>query len=127
MTKLNIDENIGVLKRKDVLKWIDSLTNGLYLKGRNRLVSGDRTQFCCLGVWADQHGCSFRNEGSSNPPEWVPVKGKLVNEDHTTLHGQLSFGLTVQMQNALISKNDNHETWDEVLKFIVTDVLPQAK
>lgn len=123
MTKLNI----GVLKRKDVLKWIDSLTSGQYLKGTGQLVSEDRTQFCCLGVWADQHGCSFRNEGSSNSPDWVPVKGKLVNKNHTTLHGQLSFGLTRQMQSALIPKNDDNDTWDEVLKFIVTDVLPQAK
>ncbi len=111
------------LHRKDVLKHIDNLTNGQYLKGTGKLVSDDREHFCCLGVWADQHGCVWHKVSEG----WIPAKGKLSDtQDTANLEKPISFGLDAIAQSRLASLNDNNSNWDEVLTYLVTEVLPKA-
>lgn len=111
------------LHRKDVLKLIDNLTNGQYLKGKRLLVSDDRQHFCCLGVWADQHGCVWHETTAG----WVPAKGKLDDsQDAVTLNRSISFGFDQDVQARLTSLNDSNVSWNEVLQYLVTDLLPKA-
>lgn len=122
------------LLRKDVLKLIDNLTSGKYVKEQGQLVKIDEkgnSGFCCLGVWADQHGCVWHNILSDHIGEWAPslsnTRLDVAQKSATgTLKGKLAFGLEKPMQDRLASLNDANDTWKEVLHYLVDEVLPKA-
>lgn len=122
------------LLRKDVLKLIDNLTSGEYVKGRGALVfsrKGQPDKFCCLGVWADQHGCVWEPDGDSSY-SMTPViqkRGKTVaaNSNTASLRPGFTFGLNSEDQQKLASLNDSSESWKEVLHYIVDELLPRAE
>jgi hypothetical protein len=116
---------------EDVVKWIRNLEDGEYVKGRGSLVAEDGKAFCCLGVWADQHGCTWDYKGSKKAGFTIlPIpKGKKVIEvgqGEGTLKSELAYGLTQDNQSNLASLNDNKETWFEVIAYIRKNILPEA-
>lgn len=122
-----------MLLRKDVLKWIRNLKSGEYRKGKSELVNPKGTRFCCLGVWADQHGCTWKEglDWSNRPCVLIPIaKGKTSppkKQGGDVLQRPLLFGLSFHMQKALVKLNDNNETWGPVIEYLKTKVLPKAK
>lgn len=112
------------LLRKDVLKWIRNLSDGSYRKTTGKLVNKKGNGFCCLGVWADQHGCYWTNQ-------LVPIEpGKeKPNADQTaeSLETDLLFGLSQCEQGALIELNDENKTWAKVIEYIKKEILPRTK
>lgn len=122
-----------MLLRKDVLKLIRNLKSGEYRKGKSVLVNTKGTHFCCLGVWADQHGCTWKEELSwdNRPSELIPIaKGKTSppkKQGGDVLQRPLLFGLSFDMQKDLIRLNDGNKTWEPVIEYLKTKVLPKAK
>jgi hypothetical protein len=116
------------LLRKDVLKWIRNLKDGSYKKTKRTLVSPDGERFCCLGVWADQHGCYWKADSFSRlipipPGKKYPSGGQGAG----MLKDNISFGLAWTTQTSLARLNDDHKTWKQVIEFIEDKVLPLAK
>lgn len=124
------------LLRKDVLKLIDNLTSGEYVKGKYRLLrteKGKPDSWCCLGVWADQHGCVWKTvkDDGNLPPDNIPVRqrgSKTIadNADPGKLSDEFKWGLSDGDLNYLTRYNDNSDTWREVLHYIVDELLPKA-
>lgn len=117
------------LLRKDVLKWLKNLKSGQYLKGKCLLVSNDGTRFCCLGVWADQHGATWaKNQDCSGTLIPIPKGMKKPQKDQGEglLSGKLLLGLE-PYQNDLTSLNDENSTFAEVINYIEVELLPKAK
>lgn len=115
------------LSRKAVLKWLKNLRNGDYIKGTGRLVSNDGTQFCCLGVWADQHGATWLDrDGYLIPIPKGRARPAIVQSSSTLKDKRLTHGLTPEIQNKLVFLNDDHDTWGRVIDYIEKELLPEA-
>ena len=111
------------LLRKDVLKWLRNLKSGRYKKGKDSLVSKNGTRFCCLGVWADQHGCKWND----NWKPLIPGTDKFViGQGIGSLNYRLAFGLTQYEQWVLADLNDDNRTWKQVIDEIEQHILPRA-
>lgn len=117
------------LLRKDVLKWIKNLSSGQYKKGRNELVSRDGTKFCCLGVWADQHGATWTENASGLIPIAKGRKNPSYDQDGLLLYDlRLKKGLDVKDQIILGSINDSSmHGFKPVIAYIKKYILPKAK
>jgi hypothetical protein len=129
------------LSRKMVLKWIRALKSGQYGKGTGKLVSDDGKKFCCLGVWADLHGCTWierheakcEGEGFHDTAyDLIPVlPGKNMppkyQRSRSFLKKRLAFGLSEAIQEELATVNDDSKGFGKVIKFIEKNILPKAK
>lgn len=111
---------------EDVVKLIRNLESGLYKKGEGVLVSDDGTKFCCLGVWADQHGCVWH---PNDDRELIPsLSNSKVSAKQGTakLVPELSFGLETDDQNKLAHLNDGNNDWENVILYLKEEILPKA-
>ena len=120
------------LLRKDVLKWIRNLKSGQYRKGKGQLVSPNGSRFCCLGVWADQHGCTWEeykdwDKVTGLAPIKKGAKAKHVDQRDGTLEKSLLFGLDENDQGMLAEINDKSKGFGKVIAYIQKEVLPKAK
>lgn len=120
------------LLRKDVLKWIRNLKSGQYKKEKGSLVSIDGTKFCCLGVWADQHGCTWEEGLDWDDRVCLKPIHKNRNKVHLAqgfklLHSNLAYGLTEDDQSQLATINDNSKGFSEVINYIERSILLRAK
>jgi hypothetical protein len=126
---------VAKLLRKDVLKWIRNLSSGSYKKGKGVLVNAKGDRFCCLGVWADQHGCTWQEEPAD---DWTDYKSELIplrkgrvqpqrGQSAGTLESNLAYGLDARVQDTLTELNDKNKSWKEVIAYIKSDILPKAK
>lgn len=119
------------LLRKDVLKWIRNLSDGSYKKVKGQLTNEKGDKFCCMGVWADQHGCYWR-ERITNPSKKVLIpyipEGKFSPyQGYESLDVALLFGLTPAEQGQLTDLNDSHTNWKQVIEYIKEIILPRAE
>jgi hypothetical protein len=116
------------LLRKDVLKLIRNLKDGSYKKNQKSLVSKDGKRFCCLGVWADQHGCLW---DTNNVGDLIPIarnrKTASPDQGAGTLKPNVSFGLGYWEQVKLADLNDSYKSWKRVIAYLKEDILPKAK
>lgn len=117
------------LLRKDVLKWIRLLKSGRYKKGKNLLVQhakgGDK--FCCLGVWADQHGAVWKEDSfGSLIPFLETGKKEPRNTENFLYNPRLSRGLSEDLQKRLANVNDTTKDFTQVIELIKDQVLPLA-
>lgn len=118
------------LLRKDVLKWIRALKSGSYKKGKERLVSGTGTKFCCLGVWADMHGATWSKENATLVPVakgHVKVSKSQAGSSSYLNDLKLAKGLDLNQQRDLAHVNDNNGSFGPVIKYIEENILPLAK
>lgn len=122
------------LKRKELLAWIRNLSNGRYRKAKATLVSPKLNGFCCLGVWADMHGCTFEEYLIGGQHDgWVPVlpgrahPEKVQESDTGGLSGKAAFGLSEEHQQQLSQLNDHSGSWKPVIRYIKEELLPSAK
>lgn len=118
------------LLRKDVLKWIKALKSGQYKKGKETLVSKDGIKFCCLGVWADMHGCTWDDSYGSMVPIPRGRKAKTVSQNDSVSFlndSKLARGLDRPHQRELACLNDASVGFKKVIKYIEKEILPLAK
>lgn len=113
---------------EDVVKLIRNLQSGEYNKGKSLLVSKDGKNFCCLGVWADQHGCVWATNRSKQLIPFLPrMKKPAEFQGVAVLDDPISFGLTGDVQGRLTGLNDNTDGWDAVITYLKNEVLPKAE
>ena len=120
------------LKLEDVVKLIRNLESGEYLKGTGSLVSDDGKNFCCLGVWADQHGCVWHtNKVGGLVPMSPNNKRPKHGQSCAVLELGISFGVSIETQTRLASLNDGEsedcEDWGPVIDYLKNTVLPTAE
>lgn len=106
------------------LKWLEALKSGEYQKGTGYLRDKE-DKFCCLGVlcnllkdesdydWntadvADKVYCFTPNNGMADSFNWWGVPLQIRQKIY----------FTKEHETELVSLNDNHPTWDEVIEYI---------
>lgn len=117
------------LLKKDVRKLIKNLESGQYAKHTGALTNSKGNAFCCLGVWADQHGATWVRDYDGYKP--IP-KGKdkpQSGQSASALSSALRFGLPDEIQNDLMRLNDAHpkDKFKAVIQYLKDSVLPKAK
>ena len=104
--KIDAKPNVSTITmpRRLFRKWLQALRSGEYIKATNKLVNIDGTEFCCLGVLANEQGCTwgYDGDGFAGP---VP-KGQRQQRGTSFLGRTLGAGIPLSLQKQLAEFND---------------------
>ncbi len=95
--------------------WLRALRAGHYKQGKSSLRRPDNT-CCCLGVIADQMGCTwFRNRNSAF--EWKSSRG-VGGAEYLNDQTRLELGITTDQQRKLATMNDSGGSFKKIADYI---------